>query len=115
MVVAAVAEADGVAGDEIDARCQVGVAGHEMGLGVGERVDEIGGVVVSEGLGEEGQRRLGLDREVVEGGDLPGELSQMGGVGPAQDATMRSAARRLRVACTRCSPVAPGAPGRTRR
>ncbi|MFB7169105.1 sigma factor-like helix-turn-helix DNA-binding protein [Streptomyces sp. NPDC056242] len=50
--------------------------------GVGERADEIGGVVVGEGLGEAGQRLLGPDRKVVEGGDLPGKLAQMGGVGP---------------------------------
>lgn len=33
----------------------------------------------------------------------------------AQAVMVRSAARRLRVACTRCSPVVPGIPGRTRR
>ncbi len=83
-----------MARDAVDAGGQVGVAGCQVGVGVGQGCDEVGGVVVREGVGEPGQGEAGPGREIREGGDLAGEPAQIAGVaaGPGGDGAAGGAA-----------------------
>lgn len=89
---AGLAKPVGIVGDGVDACGEVGVAG-EVRVGVGERLDEVGGVVVRECLGKVRPGRVRRRGEVGECGDLAGELSQVSGVvpGPGGDAAVGGA------------------------
>lgn len=108
------AQLAGVVGDGVDPVCEVAVVGLEVRAGRSKRGDE-GGVVVGQGLAEMSEAGAGSGGAVGQGGDLPGEGAQVGrvGTGPRGDGPV--GARRSRVALTRCSPVVPSAPGRSRR